>query len=95
MRVQEDLRSPSPLHSFNSSSGSGSKDASGNTNPGVSSAPRRFLLTGCIASSRATGVMSRPEVITTVSPRCADLHQFGEVSLGLEYGRSDLAHSSC
>lgn len=46
VRVEQDLHSPSPFHSRSSSSGNGSKNASVNSNPGVSNAPSRLFPTG-------------------------------------------------
>src|SRR5262249_22158993 len=71
MRVEQDLHfnfnnssSSSPLHP----GGSGSQNESGISNPGVSITPRRFGLTGLMASIFATGFFSRPEVMITVCP---------------------------
>ena len=68
LRVEKESHSLMPSHPF----GRGSQKASPNSNPGVSRTPSRFFLgVGSIPSNFATGVLSRPEVMMTVSPACA------------------------
>jgi len=69
--IEQNFHSPSPFQRRSSASGRGSKKASVRVKPGVSRAPRRFLPMGWIASSLATGVFSRPEVMMMISPFCA------------------------
>ena len=71
VRIQQNSQSPSPFHKQSSSSGKGSKN-SGPTFPCPFRNPmRRLAGAGSIATKRATGLRSRPEVITTSSPWCA------------------------